>query len=218
MVPHAAPRAIGAAVGAVVKRIVVQMKALPALLRNADLRIREAVYRGSLAGCKAARSIIKPLTPRDLGDLREGWKVRTIEADPKPRARAPVTVAELYNDAPQLPWVELGTKPHGVSRAGRLAIYEWVRRHYRGGSLGSGGARDASRGRMRPARIGQDDPVIMAITWGIITKLKKYGSKPRLFVYGALPDMRQAMAEHTCDALNAAQAKIDEDSRRIGGV
>lgn len=189
--------------------ITVDIKALPKLLRSSNERIREGVYAGALAGAHRARGLIVKRTPVDLGGARAGWRVRTVDARPSSRARAMVTVAELYNDMPQIVWLEFGTRPHKVSAEGWAAIYEWARRHFRG----TGGR--MKRGRVTGPFTGAD-PDLTRITWGIVRKINREGQKPTLFVYKSLDEMRRLMGLEMVRQLNAVSARIASDARRGG--
>ena len=158
--------------------ISVSLKDLPGVLDRTDKLAFEAVKYGARAGAQRGRSHIVRKTPRDQGQLAASWKVNRGSGD---------VLAELINDAPHISIVELGARPHKVSREGWLAIYEWVRRHFRGGELGGGGS-------MRPRRDGSVDPAIASITWGIVKKIEKVGQKPTFFVLNELPTLRELMA------------------------
>lgn len=177
---------------------------LPELLERGERAIRRAISAGALAGAHRGRALMVQRTPTDQGQMRASWRV-------KPGAHeftgASTTLAELINDAPHLAFVELGTRPHKVNAEGWAAIYEWVRRHHRGGVLGG-------RGRMRPRRslfVGMvafrgDDPVLERITNAIVRKINRYGSKPTLFIANSLEDLRAVMAAELERALTRAQA------------
>ncbi len=123
------------------------------------------------------------------------------------------TLAELVNDAPTIAIVELGARPHRISPEGWLALYEWVRRHYRtagGGAYVLGGA-----GRMvRPSRVDPtrpfqgSDPRITVITNAIAWKIRKHGQKPTFFVRNSLDDLRQLMAVELVRAIAQVQRSL----------
>lgn len=177
--------------------ISVTLKELPGALDKGDAAIRAAVAFGARAGAERGRAYIVSKTPTDLGQLRASWKVRKGAGD---------VFAELVNDAPHIAIVELGARPHMVSAEGWAAIYEWVRRHHRGGKLGGAGS-------MRPRRtlaapVGPfkgDDPEISAITWGIVRKIQKYGQPATLFVLNSLDTLRTLMATELARALERAK-------------
>lgn len=198
--------------GAVIK---LGIKDLPDALDMGEKEIRRAVARGALAGAHRGRALIVRATPVDQGQLRASWKV-------KPGLEefngAGDTLAELINDAPHISIVELGSRPHKISPEAWAALYEWVRRHYRGPAPGvetMGGA-----GRMRPRGKGPvtgaykgDDPVITHITNAIAWKIRKYGTKPTLFVRNNVDDLRNVMAAE----LQHELAKVARGGKPRGG-
>lgn len=189
-------------------RITVPLDKLPDALDLNERTVRRAIAVGALAGAHRGRALIVRRTPVDQAQLRASWKV-------KPGADefdgAGEKLAELINDAPHMPTVELGARPHKVSREGWLAIYEWVRRHYRGAVTGAGvkvytlgGA-----GTMRPRKNnGGLDPEIERITWAIVTKIKKYGQKATLFVRNSVDDLREVMGYELHREIGRAIAKL----------
>ncbi len=111
--------------------------------------------------------------------------------------------------------MELGAKPHAVSAEGWAAIYEWVRRHYRGQSYGGakvyGMGRKGTmkpRGKMPVGPFKGDDPDISAITWAIVNKIKLHGQKATLFVRNSVDELRDVMAAELERELARALAKL----------
>lgn len=184
---------------------------LPAQLDLGEKTIRRAIARGALAGAHRGRALMVRNTPTDQGQLRASWKVK-----PGVHEFSGVSqdLAELINDAPHISIVELGARPHAVSREGWEAIYEWVRRHFRGGVMGGSGS---MRPRMRGAggRFAKDgkDPVIAGITWAIVRKIKKYGQKPTLFVRNSVDDLRVVMAHELDREIKRAVAELKGGSK-----
>lgn len=189
--------------GAVVR---IGLDELPDALALGERRIRRAVARGALAGAHRGRAVIVPKTPRDMGQLAASWHV--LPGAPEFTSMS-ATLAELYNDAPHISMVELGARPHKVNPEGWLAIYEWVRRHFRGGVLGGSGRmrpRRAAAGALGPFR--GDDPVISNITNAIVMKIRREGQVPTFFVRDSLDDLRRVMARELEIALERANADI----------
>lgn len=194
--------------GAVIR---IGLDQLPDALKLGEVKIRRAVARGALAGAHRGRALIVRKTPRDQGQMAASWRVEPGAVEFTSMA---ATLAELVNDAPHVVIVEVGARPHTVSPEGWLAIYEWVRRHHRGGKMGGGG-------RMRPRRsafVGLtpfrgDDPVISSITNAIVRKIKREGQKPTFFVREALPDLRAVMGRE----LEIALARASADTSRGRG-
>lgn len=162
---------------------------LPDALDLGERTVRRAIARGALAGAHRGRAIMVRNTPTDQGQLRASWKVKPGVHEFRGISQE---LAELINDAPHISIVELGARPHKVSREGWEAIYEWVRRHFRsaiGGAYVLGGA-----GKMTArSKDGKHDPRVAAITWAIVGKIKRYGQKPTLFVRNSVDDLREVM-------------------------
>lgn len=184
--------------------ITTSLDALPALLERGEARMRRAIARGALAGAHRGRALIVKRTPVDMGPLKAAWRVKPGSTE---FSGGDTTLAELINDAPHIATVELGSRPHNVSAEGWAAIYEWVRRHYRGGRLGG-------KGRMRPRGMFAglqpfrgEDPVITEITNAIVWRMKLHGTKPTLFVRNSTDELRNVMAVE----LERAIATVDRD-------
>lgn len=193
------------------------LEQLPEALDLNERTVRRAVAVGALAGAHRGRALIVRRTPTDQGQLRASWKV-------KPGAEefdgVGANLAELINDAPHISVVELGARPHKVSREGWLAIYEWVRRHYRGAMTGAGVVvyTLGGAGKMRPRSLGRNkkgqfhgenlDPDIERITWAIVTKIRKHGQKPTLFVRNSVDELRDVMAYELNREIGRAVARL----------
>lgn len=186
--------------------ISVDLAKLPAALDRGERRMRRAIASGALAGAHRGRAVMMKRTPVDMGQLKAGWKVKPGATE---FTGPDTTLAELANDAPTIAMVELGSRPHKVNPEGWLAIYEWVRRHYRGGKLGG-------KGRMRrQLRMGDDerpfhgpDPVISAITNAIVWRIRKRGQKPTFFVRNSLDELRAVMAAELERAIATVEAAL----------
>jgi len=190
--------------------IAVDLSELPDLLDLGERRMRRAIAAGALAGAHRGRAVMVKRTPVDQGQLKAGWRVK---AGDKEFTGPDSTLAELINDAPHISMVELGARPHTVNPEGWAAIYEWVRRHFRGGQLGG-------KGRMRPRGMFAglqpfkgEDPVITQITNAIVFKIRKYGMRATLFVRNSVDELRAVMATE----LERAMTKIEADLGRGGG-
>lgn len=165
---------------------------LPGALDLGEERTRHAIAAGALAGAHRGRAFMVPRTPSDMGQLRASWKV-TARSDTF--GGIATDLAELINDAPHVGIVEMGSRPHRVSPEGWQAIYEWVRRHYRGGKLGGAGRmRPRGRGAQASGPFKGDDPVLTSITNAIVFKIRKFGTKATLFVRNSLDELRALMA------------------------
>lgn len=172
---------------------------LPKALDTGEVAVRRAIAVGALAGAHRGRALMVRRTPSDQGQLRASWKVK---AGAGAFTGFSESLAELINDAPHIAIVELGARPHKVSAEGWAALYEWVRRHYRGSVTGAGvrvyslggGGRMRARGRRAVGPFKGDDPDITAITWAIVNKIKRYGQRATLFVRNSVDELREVMA------------------------
>lgn len=189
--------------------ISLELKDLPVALDQCERNIRRAVARGALAGAHRGRALIVKRTPVDMGPLKAGWKVVPGSADFEDGASD--VLATLVNNERHIGPVENGARPHPVSPEGWAAIYEWVRRHYRGSK--SEGYKLGGAGRMRRQGAGADpnrpfhgsDPEVSAITNAIVWKLRTQGQKPTYFVKRSLEDLKAVMAAELERALAHAQ-------------
>lgn len=198
----------------------ISLEDLPEVLERGEQRLRRAVARGALAGAHRGRALMVKRTPVDTGQLKAGWRVKPgVSEFTGPDS----TLAELVNDAPTIAFVELGSKPHAVNPEGWAAIYEWVRRHYRGGQLGGKGRMRSQQSSSGGLFAGADsvvapfrgpDPVISQITNAIVWRIRKYGQKPTLFVRNSIDLLRGIMAAEMERAIAYVEAEL---SRERGG-
>lgn len=188
--------------------ISLELKDLPVALDQCERNIRRAVARGALAGAHRGRALIVKRTPVDMGPLKAGWRVVPGADDFEGLSDV---LATLVNHERHIGPVENGARPHPVSPEGWTAIYEWVRRHYRGSK--SRGYKLGGKGRMRRQGAGADpnrpfhgsDPEVTEITNAIAWKLRTQGQKPTFFVKRSLEDLKAVMAGEIERALAHAQ-------------
>lgn len=204
--------------------ISIDMKRLPEALKRDEEAVREGIVRGVNAGLERGRAIMVKATPVDQGQLRASWHVmRRVNGARGLNSAGVASVGELRNDAPHAGIVELGARPHGLSPAGWMAIYEWVRRHpelwagtvlNRKGQIVSGPARrdrrarTAARGPLAPYR--GPDPAISMVTNAIAAKLRREGQKPTYFVRQNLYRVGDAVAAEI-------KREIDSLAEKAGG-
>lgn len=138
---------------------------VPGIYRRETAKFRAAIEK---AARSAARRLKVHLVARtnelgitDQGTYRAGFKV-----DDK----------TVYNDAPHAGIVELGARPHPVSREGIEAIAAWVRRKLRIPPATEGGRR---------RKYTQDQA--MSIAYAIANKIREVGQAPRYVMRDALP-------------------------------
>lgn len=155
--------------------------------RRLPAAVLAAIHRGAENGARRGLAHVKSKTPVDNGQLRAAWKVRGGDG-----ARR---LASLENDAPYAGIVELGARPHPVSRAGIIAIWEWVYRHRAamGFVTGSGRARGGLSVEKETLRI----------AYAIAAKIRREGQRPTYFVRRELPELGNLSLYEVTVALEA---------------
>lgn len=186
--------------------ITIDLNKLPAALRANEQGVRRAIARGIAIGAVRGRAILVRATPVDQGQLKASWKIGARALDVPPGSNL---LGKLYNDAPHAGVVELGARPHPVSPAGWIAIYEWVRRHpelYTAPPMAVRMRRPRSGGRRgspwKP--FWGPDPQIMAITNAIVWKLRTKGQRPTYFIRRNLDRVQRAVLQEIANELNRA--------------
>lgn len=172
-----------------------------ATIRRDGKRAPKLIKKAMRMSARRGKAILVDRTPVDRGPLKAAWKVRTLDEGGR------FTGVENVNSSPYAGIVELGARPHPVSKEGQVAIYEWVRRHF-------GYTTSTKKGRSKMHRVAGEpfeDPVLSEITWGIIHKLKTRGQAPTYFVKGSLPVLTEAMEAEIARILR-------EDFEKRGGV
>ena len=124
-----------------------------------------------------ARTLLARRTPKDLGQAKAGWRVsQFVKGSTGGRI-------DVYNDVPYVAILELGARPHAVSLEGRIAIFEWVIRHY-----GQFRARHES-GRAKSRSSDQREREAQDITNAIVQKIRKKGQDPTYFVRSSIDEL-----------------------------
>ncbi len=90
----------------------------------------------------------------------------------------------LWNDAAHAGIIELGTRPHKVSEASRLAIKSWCMR-----------------------KLGLDEVEAERASWAIAKHHEKYGTAPHYFFRDSLPMARLFYAQELERIINSSNAK-----------
>lgn len=157
--------------------------------RNSAARtvLRTSVHRAA----QRSRSMMVRETPVDQGQLKASWKVKKY----KPVKSG--ELAELINDAPHAGIIELGARPHPVSRQGWWMIYFWVVRNRSKFSQ-----MRTKSGRPRRVVSTKIDPQIAAITYGIVNKIKREGQKPTFMLRNTLDRHRNIMLQEVVARMN----------------
>lgn len=186
--------------------IAVDLNKLPAALRSNEQAVRRAIARGIAIGSVQGKAILMRATPVDQGQLKASWKIGARALDVPTGSNV---LGKLYNDAPHAGVVELGARPHPVSPAGWIAIYEWVRRHpelYTAPPMAvrMRRARSGGRGASPWKPFWGPDPQIMAITNAIVWKLRTRGQRPTYFIRRNLDRVQRAVLQSIANELNRA--------------
>lgn len=215
--------------------IAITMKDLPRELQRREGAVRAAARRGARIAAQRAKALLMHRTPVDTGELKSSWKVA------RTKIRGSNEVALIENTAPHAGIVEMGARPHAVSEAGQLAIYEWVKRHFefrvstvqgpllpdqkRSSIVVGGISRDSSfalrQGERRARKLGgplgqlEMDSELVRIAEAIVNKLRARGQKPTYFVRDSLPDLQRFLREEVEREIRAQAAK--RDAREGGG-
>lgn len=140
-------------------------KSLKAALIGESKRASRALPKAAIA---AARKFVRHLVERtdemgitDRGILKNSW-----------RAERRGNGATVFSDAPHAGIVELGARPHKVSKEGRENIAAWAMR-----------------------KLGLSAEEAQAASWAFVKKLNVKGQEPTYLVQDAIPAARRFFAE-----------------------
>jgi bacteriophage HK97-gp10 putative tail-component len=153
----------------------IRLEQLPAALARTGRSIERAVRGGALDGLREGRRIVQRATPKDTGELRASWGVRTGVGR---------VVAVLHNDAPYAALVESGAGPHPVPPAQAALLRRWVERHI--GRIAAGKGKVWLRGARRKSAIAN-------LAGKIIKRIETRGFKPRFYARRSLDAVQRAV-------------------------
>jgi hypothetical protein len=160
-------------------------KELPRELVGRSRLTQEATRRGIIEAAQWAKALLASRTPVDRGQMKAAWKVRI-----SPGFREP---AVIRNDAPYAGVVEMGARPHPVSKAGQLAILGWVRRNIPG---------------LKPD---EAEDVMQAIVW----KIRERGQEGTYFVKRSMSEIAE-MLDRTVEVhLNKAARRRAAGAKKV---
>ena len=168
-------------------RLYVDLAKLGNVVAGRNAEALEAVGRGLRSGARGARALLVRRTPKDNGHLKAAWR----DTASRPSKGGAVVAAQVMNDAPYAGIVELGARPHPVSREGRFAILEWVRRHF-------------------PAEEPSEQEEIRD---AIVAKLRTKGQKPTYFVRDSMDDILKLTSREVTNELRKLSKKRPEGRR-----
>lgn len=168
------------------------------------------VKRALVRSARRGRALLVRRTPKDLGQAKAGWRVSVPISGSK---RAAV---DLYNDTPYVGILEMGARPHRVSLEGRVAIQEWVRRNIPPVPVsGPVRAPKFKTGGRRAMQAKSSEAQVMAITEGIIWKLRTKGQEPTYFVKKSIPELQEFFVKEVDAAISKASKR--RANRKGGG-
>jgi hypothetical protein len=154
---------------------VVNVKEYGALLRmGSEARgasVRKALHTAALIG----EVIVSSKTPVDRGQAKNAWAV-------VPTALG----ADLFNDAPHIGILELGSRPH---RPPLWPILEWVVRKF-------------GTGRKSITSFSDAEPHLIGIAMAIVQKIEEEGTKPHFMVRDSLPKLTEIAKREVEKALS----------------
>lgn len=113
---------------------------------------KKLIRKAAKLGAHRSRARLVKRTPVDTGQMKNGWRV--IE-----HAITRNDLVTISNDAPHAGIIEVGARPHRVSKAGKLAIMRWAMRKF-----------------------GIDSVTAYAIATRVAWKLRKHGQKGQYIV------------------------------------
>lgn len=155
---------------------------LGAIIKRSVRKNVTAIQRGMRHAAERGRTYLVSKTaggPVDQGLLKNSWTVRETAAGDW----------LVVNMTPYAGVVERGARPHGVSKEGVQAIYQWVLRHNIGAPMRGG--QFATRGEHEEASANWAEKQAWNITWAIVHKLKTKGQKGTFFVRNSLPKLNE---------------------------
>lgn len=149
----------------------VALDKLPGILGRHHRRNMDRIDRGLIRAAQRGKAHMVKKTPTDQGQLRTSWKARG---------------RLLTNDAPHAGIVEMGARPHPVSRAGVEAIKRWAQRN-----LGLGKVRDTKGRFVKTTKATRDylEQEAWGVAWAIAAKIRREGQKPTFFIRSQLGEL-----------------------------
>lgn len=159
----------------------------PGEIPRAIVHTQATIMKRARLACRAAALRLKGHLMRRTDEL--GITDMAIYKNSFRVVRAKGGGSAVINEAPHAGIVELGARPHKVSKAGVEAIAGWVRRKLRKKFQ----PRSAETGHYKTKKFDEDEA--MSIAWAIAQKIRKFGQKPRYVMRDSLPAARQFYAE-----------------------
>lgn len=179
---------------------------------GAELRARAsktpaAITKAMFRAAKRGQAMLARRTPKDLGQAKAGWKT----SEPVRGSRK--AHIDLYNDVPHIGILEHGARPHPVSLEGRIAIHEWVVRHYNSMRKVSGPVQPGKKKKTRKSGPQGREQEMLDITNAIIHKIRTKGQDPTYFVKRSMPELQEDFGKQ----LNKQISDFSKRKARRGG-
>lgn len=92
---------------------------LPKVLAAHEKHLPKAIAQGIRLAAHRSRTLLMRKSPVDQAQYKNSWRVKENGGSAGP---------SLVNDSPIAGVIELGARPHGVSKEGQAAIHAWVMR------------------------------------------------------------------------------------------
>ena len=182
--------------------------AAPGLFKRIHADVKRATQKGLRSAARLSTAILVPRTPRDRGNAAAAWKnsAHNGEGD---------VVAYCLNTCPYIGILDLGARPHAVSKEGQEAIYQWVLRNLRlvgdrrqGFAVVHGNAVMPGTRMRKLTSIGDaGEKLARQITFLICRKIREKGQKPHYFMRDAMPLLAEGARDEVERCLKEAAAK-----------
>ena len=176
--------------------VMLDMSAAPGLFKRVDADVKRAIQKGLRSAARLSQAVLAQRTPRDRGNAAASWKNSAHSGTGD-------VVAYCLNSCPYIGILEMGARPHAVSKEGQEAIYQWVLRNLRlvgdqrqGFAAVHGNAVMAGARTRKLTSIGDPgEKLAREITFLICRKIRMKGQKPHYFVRNAMPMLGEAARE-----------------------
>lgn len=142
---------------------------LSKVLANHAKKLPQAFHKGSVKAAHRFRAMLVRESPVDTGSFKQAWVVMMNGGINKG--------ARVHNHAPHAGIIELGARPHSVSRAGIEALTKWARRKVLGGMTKKAYAASGRTAPKGSKTKSWKDIEAERIAWAIAKKLEKVGQK-----------------------------------------
>lgn len=159
--------------------ITIKPSQLAGALHKEAVRFTKATLQACHGAARKLQTHLKNQTDElgvtDTGHYKNAWKVQKTGRG-----------ASVVNDAPYAGIIEMGARPHKVSKAGIEAIAKWVERKLLV-AQGPVHEKKSASGRITRKNPSVDKSGAMSIAYAIAKKIEREGVKGRFIARDALP-------------------------------